>query len=122
MPNVLLTHTYPKTEFSKSKLLKKAWEYIRLGETKKTAFKKAWDETTRMKTSFWTNASEEDIKWVIKKHQENGKVRLDLIRKWDSNIIKHPLDWVGYHLIRAGFDVIEPRPNIYSKTYEIPKL
>ena len=86
MPIVFLYHKLPKTEDSKSLLLKKAWFYIREGLSKKEAFKKAWSET-KLEISFWTNAKPEDINWTIKSCQENGFVKTELLRKWDSNMI-----------------------------------
>lgn len=124
MPNVTLTHTFPKTELNnKAAIFKKAWEFIREGMSKKDAFKKAWDVSTRLKTKFWTSASPEDIMYAIKIHVKDGIVRQDMIRKHDKDTIKHPLDWVYYHLRRAGFEMeTEPRKNLLSVRYEIAKL
>ncbi len=123
MPNVTLVYTYPKKELSKAKIFKKAWEYIRQGLSKKESLQKAWAEATKMSISFWTSAKPEDIQWTIKTCQSNGKVRQDLLRKWDSNKIQHPLDWVSYHLFRNGFEISEIfNKNVYSVAYEIPKL
>ena len=122
MPNVILFHKLPKTEDSKSKLLKRAWFLIREGLSKKDAFKMAWSET-KLSVSFWTNAKPEDIKWTIKTCQINGIVRKDLLRKWDSDMINHPLDWVSYHLRRNGFEISEIfNTKVYSIKLEIPKL
>jgi hypothetical protein len=123
MPNVTLTHTFSKKELNKANILKKAWEYIRKGVNRKDAFKKAWYEFSKLSVTFYTNAKPEDIQWTIKSCQKNGEVKKDLLRKWDSNMIIHPLDWVSYHLRRNGFIVSEPlSANIYRLSYEIPKL
>lgn len=123
MPNVTLTYNFPKNELKKKEIFNKAWELIRSGMSKKEAFKKAWESSTKLTTRFWTSASPEDIKWAIKTHTRDGAVRHDLIRKHDMDTIKHPLDWVYYHLRRAGFAMEEtPRKNILSVRYEIPKI
>lgn len=126
MPNIILTHTINENvdlKTKKSSIFKKAWEYIKNGLCKKMAFKKAWNEYNKLIVSFWTNASDEDIRWTIKSCQSNGVVRTDLLRKWDKDRIQHPLDWVSYHLRRNGFLIMETKPNVYSKNYEnIPSL
>lgn len=127
MPNIILTHTINKNDDSrtkKSSILKKAWDYIKnLGLSKKEAMKKAWFEYNKLVVSFWTNASDEDIRWTIKSCQSNGVVKTELLRKWDKDRIQHPLDWVSYHLRRNGFLIMDVKPNVYSKNYEnIPSL
>ncbi len=123
MPNVTLIHTFPKKEQYKAAIFKKAWEFIREGMSRKDAFKKSWDISTKLTTKFWTNASPEDIMWVIKTHVKDGVVRKDMIRKHDGDTIQHPLDWVYYHLRRAGFEMENnPKRNLLSVRYEIPKL
>ena len=123
MPNVTLTHTYPKNELNRGAILKKAWSYIHQGASKRDAFKKAWLEATKLTISFWTSAKPEDIQWTIKSCQTNGIVKTELLRKWDADMIQHPLDWVSYHLRRNGFNIGEIfNTNVYSVSYEIPKL
>jgi hypothetical protein len=123
MPNVILTHKFPLSEINKSLIFKKAWIYIRSGTSKKEAFKQSWEEATRLSVKFWTNAKSEDILWTIKSCQENGVIRKDLLRKWDNDRINHPLDWVSYHLRRNGFEIENIfNTNVYSLSYEIPKL
>lgn len=129
MPNVTLTHTFikatgdTKTPINRSILLKNAWFYIKLGFNKKEAFKKSWDELNKMSVSFWTNAKPEDIAWTIKSCQKDGIVRKELLRKWDSDKIIYPLDWVSYHLRRNGFEITEVfNTKTYSVSHEIPKL
>ena len=123
MPNVILTHTYPKSEINKSLIFKNAWIYIRSGLSKKEAFRKSWEEATKLIVKFWTSAKPEDILWTIKSCQKNGIVRKDLLRKWDADKINHPLDWVSYHLRRNGFEISNIfNNNVYSVKMEIPKL
>lgn len=59
------------------------------------------DSTVR--ETFSTNATEEDILWTIKVHEN----RDDLICLWDRNRITSEIGWVSYHLRRAGFSIEE---------------
>jgi hypothetical protein len=121
MPNVTLTHTFKKV--NRKEVMKKSFVYMCEGLSRKDALKKAWDIHTKLSISFYTNAKPEDIKNVIKSCQKDGKVRTELLRKWDSSLIKHPLDWVSYHLRRSGFEISEPlNANIYKVNFEVAKL
>lgn len=122
MPNITLTYKFPKSEINKSNIMKKAWIYIREGFSKKEAFKKSWQEATRLEVKFWSNAKPEDIAWVIKSCQKDGKVNTDLLRKWDNYQIQHPLDWVSYNLRRNGFFIEKDFKNVYNVSFEVPKL
>jgi len=129
MPNVILTHTFEKsisdikTPIDRSLLLRNAWIYIKQGFNKKEAFKKSWEQINKISVTFWTNAKPEDIAWTIKSCQKDGVVRKELLRKWDSDMIVHSLDWVSYHLRRNGFEITEVfNTKTYSVSHEIPKL
>ena len=63
------------------------------------------NNTSTIKETFWTDATDEDILYAIK---VNGG-REDLIRKWDRDKIVSNVGWVSYHLRRAGFYISEKK-------------
>jgi len=61
------------------------------------------DEESDLIETFITDASDEDIRWII----AVNKNKYDLIRNWDRNKIISNIGWVSYHIRRAGFEVSE---------------
>lgn len=74
------------------------------------------DSTIR--ESFWTDATEEDIKWSIKIHSG----RYDMIRIWDKEKITSNIGWVSYHLRRAGFEVSEKKHGEETFVQEVKEM
>lgn len=124
MPNVLLKfNKAQKGELRRDVIAKKAASYMSGGLNRKTAFAKAWsekDSISELSTKFWTNAKRDEIEKIITSTQKKGK----LIGKRDAKKMKHPLEWVAFHLKKAGFQVLDqPKENInYTVEYEIDKV
>tara|TARA_B110001454_G_scaffold51605_1_gene50524 strand:+ start:580 stop:1071 length:492 start_codon:yes stop_codon:yes gene_type:complete len=112
MANIHLTASVSNTEkgavVSKSNVMRLAWMFVRTEGVKLSyALKRAWREASEgsLERNFWTNATSEDVDFMIKSCSRKGKVLAEKIRKWDSVENQHPLDWVAYQLRRQGFQV-----------------
>lgn len=119
--NIILTNG--KQKIDKSKVFKYAWILknelnISFNLALKISYKK---HKSLLYTSFWTNATIEDIEWTMHRCVKDGMVRTDILMKWDKDKRKHPLDWVSYHLRRNGFVIDNIKQDII-KDYEIITL
>lgn len=106
--NVYLSANIGKKDYTKKSVLKRAWVLYRISnKTWSEALADAWSEAKNgiVTRCFSTNADIEDVGYTIYSCTENNNVRTDIISKWDSNLIKHQLDWVSYHLRRYGFEI-----------------
>ena len=59
------------------------------------------DKISCKQMCFWSDASQEIVSWISKVNQN----RPDMIAKRDRGEINHVLDFVPYHLKRAGYRV-----------------
>jgi hypothetical protein len=75
-----------------------------------TAIRYVLSKLDIMFDTFYTSAQIRDISYCVKKSEG----RMDLIRNHDRIKIKHDLDWLKYHLNRAGFLIEE---SSVRKTY-----
>lgn len=119
--NVILTHNMKSENVSKRKVFNNAFKYMKNGISRTEAFRKSWKEAKGLyEVKFCTDATPEDVAWTIHTCCENGIIRTDLLRKWDSNMIQHPLDWVSYHLRRNGFSVEDYNSEDNSIEHNVP--
>lgn len=128
MPNIHLkssytTHIHNEIIVCKSSILKLAWLFVKTeGVNLSYAMKRAWSEAKgELERNFWTNASTEQVDYMIMSCSNNICANPLKIRKWDSVENQHPLDWVAYQLRRQGYTISKVKNDTIIKR-NIPLL
>ncbi len=115
MPNIHLISNISNNNINRSFITRLAWFFVKSEGIKFSyAMERAWREHVingRLERIFWTDASLEQIDYIIKTCGNNP----NKIRKWDYSYIKHPLDWVSYQLKRQGYKITKIKADITIK-------
>jgi hypothetical protein len=117
--NLIITDTEIQ---NKAEITEKIHTLVISGMVVSDAINRVMREYSNNFDTFYTSATIADVQYCIKRSTINSAVRADLIRLHDKQTILHSLDWLRYHLRRAGFK-IEYKSNykVYLHFVNIPK-
>ncbi len=117
--NLIITDTEIQ---NKAVITEKIHSLVISGMVVSDAINRVMREYSNNFDTFYTSATIADVQYCIKRSTTNSAVRADLIRLHDKQTILHTLDWLRYHLRRAGFK-IEYKSNykVYLHFVNIPK-
>ncbi len=117
--NLIITDTEIQ---NKAEITEKIHTLVISGMVVSDAINRVMHEYSNNFDTFYTSATIADVQYCIKRSTINSAVRADLIRLHDKQTILHSLDWLRYHLRRAGFK-IEYKSNykVYLHFVNIPK-
>lgn len=117
--NLIITNTEIE---NKEDITKEIYLLVTEGVKVSDAINRVMRKYTNLYDTFYTSAKIADVQYCIKRSTINNAVGSDLIRLHDKQTILHTLDWLRYHLRRAGFK-IEYKANhkVYLHFVNIPK-